>query len=260
MTLLSIDVSSLLNWDSSTYSGELIISFIVMGIIAILAIIIGIVFSHQDPLKPDKNKFVLIVETAVDKLEAFVVDCMGKKYRPFSGYVMGLALYIIICFFVGISGLPNPLTSLTCPLSLGLCTFVLIHANAVKANHWKYFKRYVDPMPLFLPINLLSMWAPLISISLRLFGNALSGYCIMSIVYFYLREAAAAISSASFNSAASIWIAPFITPALHLYFDLFSGLIQTLIFCMLTMIWVSQEDPDDEEEKQASVKEVPALN
>ena len=36
---------------------------------------------------------------------------------------------------------------------------------------------------------------------------------------------------------ALVWFSPLIAPALHGYFDIFSGVIQTLIFIMLTMIW-----------------------
>jgi F-type H+-transporting ATPase subunit a len=265
MNFLTLDTSNVLNWDSTTFSGELIMSFIAMGIVVILAIVVWFVFRHRDPTKPDKG-FVLLVETAVEKLEASVVDIMGKKWLPFAGYILGLALYIITCFFLGITGLPNALTNLTCPLSIGLCTFILIHATAVKANKWKYFHRYIDPFPLFLPINLLSMWAPLISISLRLFGNAVSGYALMTIVYFYLQMASNALfgglstaaiwagTGAGNFGASSIWIAPLITSWLHIYFDVFSSVIQALIFCMLTMIWVSQEDPEEDAEESGSLK------
>ena len=41
---------------------------------------------------------------------------------------------------------------------------------------------------------------------------------------------------------------PFITPILHAYFDLFSGLIQTVVFLFLSMIFIANEGPDDEED------------
>lgn len=249
-TLAGLNFTTDWSWDH--FSGEIIMSLIVMIAIIILSIVIGIVFRHQDGTKPDKNKFVMLIETFVDKLEGYLVDLMGPKWRPFTGYIMGLAMYIFFSFLVGITGLPGPLVSLTCPLSIGLCSFLLIHGTAVKANKWKYFKRYIEPMPLFLPINLLSMWAPLLSLSLRLFGNAISGFALMYVDYYYLEKLSALIFRNLASGPASIWIAPFITPWLHLYFDLFSGVIQTLVFISLTMIWVSQEDPDESvEEAQA---------
>ena len=50
-------------------------------------------------------------------------------------------------------------------------------------------------------------------------------------------------------TGADIIIAPIVTPVLHLYFDLFSGAIQTLVFTMLTMIFVANEQNEDSAEE-----------
>ncbi|MFA6755006.1 MAG: FoF1 ATP synthase subunit a [Bacilli bacterium] len=223
---------------------QLAMSLVVMAIVLIGAIILGIAFRRADPLKEPKG-IVLIGVIYFNAMEDFTVSIMGEKNRGFAKYIMVLAPYILLCFLIGLTGLWNPITYVIVPFSVALVTFIMIHVQAVKTNHWGYFKRYIDPMPLFLPINLLSMWAPLLSLALRLFGNALSGFCIMSIVYFGLENLATMISG--FSGAGSIWIAPIITPFLHLYFDLFSGCIQTLVFCMLTMIYIYQEQNDEDE-------------
>ena len=44
---------------------------------------------------------------------------------------------------------------------------------------------------------------------------------------------------------ADFWVGPPMTSALHLYFDVFGPFIQTTVFIMLTMIFVSQEQPED---------------
>jgi F-type H+-transporting ATPase subunit a len=73
------------------------------------------------------------------------------------------------------------------------------------------------------------MWAPLISLSVRLFANVLSGTIIIGLVY-----------------SATSWAAPIVAPALHGYFDLFSGAIQTLVFMLLTLLMIQQEIPEQE--------------
>ena len=129
----------------------------------------------------------------------------------------------------------------------------MIHITAAKANKLGYFKRYIEPIPVLLPINLLSMWAPLLSLSLRLFGNALAGYCLMSIVYYFTEQLSALIFQFINSGVNQIFVSWIITPALHAYFDVFSGAIQTMVFVILTMIWVSQEDPEEEVEEQSSL-------
>lgn len=225
-------------------TGEIWMSFFIMGLIVLIAVIIRLMYIKDDPLAERKG-IKLLLETAIEKLENFIVEIMGKKYSFYTGYFFGLIMYMMLSFIIGVSGLPNPLVSLVVPLSMATCTFVLIHFTAIKANKFRYFKRYFEPMFVFFPINLLSMWSPLLSLTLRLFGNALAGYTFMTIVYYFTR----ALSSMMFGGGVGqIFVSPFITPFLHLYFDLFSGMIQTLVFAILSMIWISQEDPEDEEE------------
>ena len=62
-----------------------------------------------------------------------------------------------------------------------------------------------------------------VSLSLRLFGNITAAVLIMDLVY----SALASIS----------WFALLVVPIpLHIYFDVFDGTIQMVIFVMLTMI------------------------
>ena len=84
-------------------------------------------------------------------------------------------------------------------------------------------------LPIWAPINIISEIAIPISLSLRLFANVLSGTVIMALVYGLLRFIAIAWPS-----------------VLHVYFDLFSGAIQTYVFCMLTMTYVTQACETDE--------------
>ncbi len=227
-------------------NGEVFSSLIVMGIIVILSIIIGIKARFADPLKKPKG-LLFIAEQGVGFFENLAVGLMGERFRYFGGFIMGIAVYLFISFIFGLTGLPSPVTNLAVPLSLGLVTFVLIHYTSAKSTGWGYFKRYIDPIPLFLPINLISMWAPLLSLTFRLFGNAISGWVLMSIVYNGLEGASAALFSFIPSEFNSIFIAPIVTPILHAYFDLFSGFIQTTVFIFLTMIFVAQEAPEETE-------------
>ena len=228
-------------------SGGVFTSMLVMLVMIILAIIIGIQARLQNPLKKPKG-LLLIAEIGVTFFENFAEGLLGKRFRVFGGYLMAIGVYLFISFIFGLTGLPSPMTTFAVPLSLGLSTFILIHASAIKYNRWKYFKRYIDPLPLFLPVNLISMWAPLLSLSLRLFGNALSGFVIMNIVYYALQNLSGMVFAsleASMGAWNQVFFAPLLAWILHLYFDLFSGFIQTTVFLSLTAIYVGQEVPED---------------
>ena len=229
---------------STELAGGVFTSMIVMLIMIILAIYIGIRAHFHDPLKKPKG-MLLIAEMGVSFFEDFAEGLLGRRFRIFGGYLMAIGVYLFLAFIFGLTGLPSPMTTLSVPLSLGLSTFVLIHATAAKYNKIRYFKRYVEPLPFFLPVNLISMWAPLLSLTLRLFGNALSGFVIMNIVYYALQNLSAMVFAAIEAPLNEVFIAPFVAWILHLYFDLFSGFIQTTVFLSLTTIYVGQETPDE---------------
>ena len=232
------------NFFSLDIPGEVISSLIVMLIIIILAIIIAIQAHFQDPLKKPKG-LLLIAEIGVQFFDNFVKDLTGSALPNFGGFIMGVATYLFIAFIFGLTGLPSPVTYMAVPLSLGLTTFLLIHLISAKFTKWRYSKRYVDPLPVFLPVNLLSMWAPLLSLTLRLFGNAIAGWALLTIVEFSLRDASAAIFSFVPSGWNEIFLAPIPLAVLHAYFDLFSGLIQTVVFISLTAIFIGQEIPEE---------------
>ncbi len=231
---------------SSGLSGETISSLIIMGIIILLSFYIAIRARFADPLKKPKG-ILLLAEIGINFFDGMVENMMGKRYKGFGGFILAVAVYLFLAFIWGLTGLPSPVTYLATPLSLGLIAFTLIHANAIRFNKFKYFKRYVEPIPVLLPVNLLSMWAPLLSLTLRLFGNALAGWTIMTLLYAALQSVSSQIFSAVPGGFGAAILPPFITPVLHAYFDLFSGLIQTTVFLFLSMILISNEGPEEDE-------------
>jgi F0F1-type ATP synthase membrane subunit a len=46
-------------------------------------------------------------------------------------------------------------------------------------------------------------------------------------------------------------LAPVVMPFFHAYFDIFSGFIQALVFVTLTMVNISQQGPDQDEQLAA---------
>ena len=224
--------------------GEVISSLICMLIIVILSIIIAIKAHFADPLKKPKG-LLHIAEIGVNYFDGFVKDLTGSALPNFGGFIMGVACYLFLAFIFGLTGLPSPVTYMAVPLSLGLTTFLLIHLISARYTKWGYFKRYVDPLPVFLPVNLLSMWAPLLSLTLRLFGNAIAGWALLTIVEVSLRDLSASLFSFINSEWNQVFLAPIPLAILHAYFDLFSGLIQTVVFISLTAIFIGQEIPEE---------------
>lgn len=218
------------------------VMFLITIILTLCFFIIYLFIRKINPLK--MNGLVSIVELIVIKIDDFVDKNMNSnKFRYFSSYILTLCFFIPLCFIFSIIGLPNPFTFYGIPLSISFCTFLLIHITSIRFTKRKYFKRYLAPFPVFLPVNLLTMWIPLISMSFRLFGNAFTGWILTNLFYGTLENLLVVLGNFSWLSIPFLSV---IASFFHLYFDIFSCLIQTTIFIFLSTLFVAQEiKPDD---------------
>lgn len=227
---------------------ETIICLCLCLAISVFAIIIGAVAKKHDYKKAPKG-MLLLIDWAVERIDEFVRDNMGLGFENFGGILLGISAFLISNFIIGVTGLPTPMGYLPVPLTLGLTTFLLIHITAVRFNRMKYFKRFIEPIFVFLPINLLSMWGPLISLSLRLFGNAVAGTILLTLVNVGVKNLGDMLFTFMAAEPKYIALSSVMTPLLHAYFDAFGALIQALVFVYLTTLLVAQEKPDDYDER-----------
>lgn len=199
---------------------------IVMVIMVILAIAANRAMKHATEVP---GGFQNVLELLVEKLDGIVGNTMGRIAAPkFRNYINTIFVFIFLSNISGLFGLRPPTADYGTTFALGLITFFLIHITQFKnlplKQIWKDMCSPLPPwLPIWFPINLISEIAVPVSLSLRLFANVLSGTVMMALVYGLLAK------------FAYIWPA-----ALHVYFDLFSGAIQTYVFCMLTMTYISQ--------------------
>lgn len=192
----------------------------------------------------DKPKGLLLLGIIYhDFIHGLVKDNMGKKaaivYAP---YIGAIALYLVVSNLSGLTGLATPTANYSVTLSLALISFILIQKTKLKTNGIKaYLHGFIEPIPPFIIPNLFGTIAPLISMSLRLFGNLTSGSVIMTLVYIFTAYLSSHVPLiGGFN-----FIGVVVAPVLHAYFDVFSGLIQTYIFISLTTIFIGNELPQE---------------
>ena len=197
-------------------------------IICVLLTVFGIVVKSKlkDTDKPSGIQNV--AELIVEMLDGMVKSNMGKSAVKYRNYIGTLFIFLIVSNISGTLGLRPPTADYGVTFPLGLITFVLIQYNNIKWNKFNAFTDLFKPYPFLFPINLIGELATPFSISLRLFGNVVSGTVIMALIYGLL------------SKIAFLW-----PGVLHAYFDIFSGAIQTYVFCMLTMVWISQKIPED---------------
>lgn len=199
---------------------------IVLFVLFIFAFLANRAMKHATEVP---GTFQNIVELIVEKLDYLIESTMGKNAPKFVNYIGTIFLFILFSNISGLFGLRPPTADYGVTLPLGIMTFTLIHFNKFKHQKVKgVVKGLCEPWVFWAPINIIGDLAVPISLSLRLFANVLSGTVMMALIYGLL------------SKVAIIWPA-----VLHVYFDLFSGAIQTYVFCMLTMTYVSSAINND---------------
>ncbi len=195
-----------------------------------LAILILILIARHEIMKDYEEPNVVqnLAEMLVEFLDGIVESNMGKHAPRYRNYVEMLMIFILFSNISGLFGQRPPTADFATTFGLALITFVLIEVAWVKGKGIRFVKDLFEPFPIFFPVNLISEFATPVSMSLRLFGNVMAGTIMLSLWY-----------------ALMPWFAKIGIPSfLHAYFDLFSGVIQTYVFGMLTMVFVADRYPD----------------
>jgi len=170
-----------------------------------------------------------IAEFYVEVLDGIVKSNMYRHWRKYANYILTIFMFILASNLSGIFGLRPPTADYGVTLPLALASFFLIQFNAFRANGFGgYMKSLTEPIPLLFPINLISEFATPISLSLRLFGNIMGGTVMLALYYGLL------------PTLVKLGIPVF----LHVYLDIFSGAIQTYVFCMLSMVFIADRLPE----------------
>lgn len=195
--------------------------FIQWCIIAAITLLC-VLFTRNLKIIPDKKQNV--VEMIMDLINNLVKDNMGEEYMGFVPYIGTLAIFLTFLNLTGLIGFKPATVDYSVSLALALITFVVVQWYAIKKiGLGHYFKGYAEPYAFILPINLIERVMLPVSLSFRLFGNMTAGVVIIGLVYTGL---------GSLNGFAQLLV----PIPIHFYFDLFDGLIQMVIFVMLTMV------------------------
>ncbi|MCZ8523363.1 MULTISPECIES: F0F1 ATP synthase subunit A [Paenibacillus] len=122
---------------------------------------------------------------------------------------------------VGVSWWKSPTADVSITAALALMVIGLSHYLGITRNSKHYWKHYIEPYPILLPINLVETVAKPLTLALRLYGNIYAGEVMISVIV----------------SAGYFGIIPlFVWQG----FSVFVGSIQAFIFTMLTMVYISQ--------------------
>jgi F-type H+-transporting ATPase subunit a len=247
---ISLKADPIFHVGSFPVTNSLFLSFI------ILVLFVGIATIARNSFKIIPGKLQNLFEMFLDFLLSIMDSVFGErrlseKYLPLIATIFLFVLFSnwfgllpgVGSFIIGPHGTPllrAPSADLNFTLALAIIS--VIAANLFGfitlgfAKHAGKFFSFKNPITFFIGlIELVSEIAKMISFSFRLFGNIFAGEVLLAIIAF---------------------LAPYILPVPFLGLEVFVGLIQALIFSMLTIVFIAlaTADHDAHDEKHARTK------
>ena len=193
------------------------VSLVVALLIIVYSIIIFFMMMHIN-----KHKSYWVISKK--KFNNFIKANIGRHWRFSAPMVLTLTIYIALLNIAGLFAVKTPTQKLSITVALAIFATLIVQLTGIRSRKFKHLKTPFEPIPIMFPINLLGDFTPIISMSLRLFGNIVAGGLIVGMVYGFAK-----------------WASPILTPLLHLVFDVGFGMIQTFVFTTLTVIFTSNK-------------------
>lgn len=227
-------------------------------VVTILLITLSYFLTRKLTKRPGKVQ--VIVEKLVTMLYNLVEDTMGKHNLKFAPYIGTLFLCSIFGTLIGMTQIFRSTTAdLSVTLAWALVTTGLVWYHNIKNfGFLAWLKGFTEPIVVMTPMNIVSEIAQPISMAFRHFGNVAGGSVLTALIY----AALAALSNLLFSWLPEV-VATVMPPIfqagipafLSIYFDLFSGFVQALVFSLLTMVYVGGACPPPAEENPSAKAE-----
>ena len=195
-------------------------SVVVTWIISIILILLSIFFTRN--LKVNNiSKRQAIAELIVTKLMGMVKKMIGEEGEAYVPYLTTILLYIGIANIIGLFGFKPPTKDLNVTIALALMSILLVEgAGLYHLGIKRWLHKFIEPVAIMTPFNILDLVTRPLSLCMRLFGNVLGAFVIMEMLKLVI---------------------PVVVPAVFsCYFDLFDGLLQAYVFVFLTSLYISE--------------------
>jgi F-type H+-transporting ATPase subunit a len=228
LLLSGVEVGTHFYWDIAGISvhGQV---FIVMWFV--IALIIGASLLGTSKLERIPKGWQNFMEASLEVTKDIAKNQLGESfYRPWVPFVSTLFLFIFGCNWAGalvpwkLIELPEgelaaPTNDINTTVALALITSFAYFYAGINKKGLGYFKRYLEPTPVLLPINILEDFTKPLSLSFRLFGNILADELTVSVL---------------------VMLVPLFIPLPIMVLGVFASSIQALIFSTLAAAYIGE--------------------
>ena len=210
---------------------------VVMLFVSLLIILIALKLKSRFEDEADTapaEKFGLrnFAEMLMEMMMGMMKEIIGHDYKRYVPLIGTLAFFILIGNLLGlIPGLASSNDNLNMTAAMAIIVFIAYNAAGVRAHGaLGWMAHFMGPLegpvkyimaPLMIPIEIISHLARPLSLALRLFGNMAGDHLVLGM----------------FLSFAAI---PLLFPLPIMLLGIIVCIVQTLVFCLLSMVYISQ--------------------
>lgn len=213
-------------------------NILMLVVTAAIVFLIAVLATRNLQLKPTgmQNFFEWIMDFVKGIIKSNMDWKTGGRF-----HILGITL-ILFLFVSNVLGLPlavivdgnlwwkSPTADPMITMTLAATVIVLTHYYGIKIKGVTgYGKDFLTPFPFLLPLNLVSEFASTLTLGLRLYGNIYAGEVLLGLI-------------ATLGVSSLVGLFGAIVPGVAwMGFSIFVGAIQSFIFVMLTMVYMSNK-------------------
>jgi F-type H+-transporting ATPase subunit a len=188
-----------------------------------MALLIVMSVAVRSSLKPVPGGLQNLVEAFIGGLRDFIITTMGPHGMDYFALIGTAAFFILVCNIMDVfPGFLSPTANLNTTLACAAVVVATTHIVGIKKHGFKYIKHFMGPVlwlaPMMFFIEVIGHIARLVSLSLRLFGNIMGEDLVVGIL---------------------IMLVPLAIPSVMLGLQVFTSIVQTFVFVLLTMLYIS---------------------
>ena len=195
-------------------------------LVMLILVLLAAYTTHNLTSTKKIGRLQMVMEMLVQTLCGQIHDVSNDRPHKYISLIGSLFLFIAFSNFLTIIPWFDPATaSLSTTAAFAFVVFLAIPYYGIKNAGIKgYLKKFIDPTPVMLPMNIISDFSSTFALAFRLYGNMLSGVVIVSVL---------------------MMLAPFIVPIPLQLLGLLTGTIQAYIFALLAIVYVSAVVPQE---------------
>jgi F-type H+-transporting ATPase subunit a len=167
-----------------------------------------------------RNLFELLTDVTFGLMTSVMGEKQAKRFLPFIGALAFFILFSNLMALIPAFGVPT--TTLKTNAALAILVFLVTHYVGIKEHGAGYLKHFMGPLPAIAPlmfvIEVVSHLARPVSLALRLMGNMAADH---KVVFSFFT------------------LVPLFIPVPFLLLGVLVSIVQTVVFCLLSMVYIS---------------------